>query len=76
MTITLSFKVDVVCQDKHCPDRAYETQHSHTLYNVYEIPARLHYAGMDEITVSEIATATFPFQLAPVNSMKGALQNV
>lgn len=75
MTITLSFRTDVDCSDKYCEVNAYGP-HSHTFYNVYEIPANLHYSGITEITVSEIATSIRPFQLTPVNSMKGALQNV
>lgn len=76
MIITLSFPADVSCSDRFCPANAYQTDHSHTLYNVYEIPERMYRDGIDELTVSEIATSIRPNEIAPVNSMKGALQNV
>lgn len=78
MTIFLSFPTEVTCGDLYCPAREYADaeRHTHTFYNVYEIPERSYYAGITEITVSEIFTSIRPFQLAPVNSMKGALQNV
>ena len=76
MTITLSFPTDVACSDRYCPENAYQADHSHTLYNVYEIPARMYCEDISEITVSEIATVIRPNEIAPVNSMKGALQNV
>lgn len=75
MTIFLSFPTDVDCSDQYCEVNAYGP-HSHTLYNVYETPERSYYDGITEITVSEIATSIRPFQTAPVNSTKGALQNV
>lgn len=78
MTIFLSFPTEVTCGDLYCPAREYADaeRHTHTFYNVYGIPQRAYSPGIDEITVSEIATVIRPFQLAPVNSMKGALQNV
>lgn len=76
MTITISFRTDTPCADRYCPASAYEQEHSHTLYNVYEIPANRYFDGMDELTVSLVATVIRPNELAPVNSMKGAFQNV
>lgn len=78
MTIFLSFPTEVTCGDLYCPAREYADaeRHTHTFYNVYGIPAHLYYADITEITVSEIATSIRPLEIAPVNSMKGAIQNV
>lgn len=75
MTITLSFPTNVACADQYCKVNEYGP-HDHTLYNVYEIPAHLHYDGITEITASEIATSMRPLEIAPVNSKKGVFQNV
>lgn len=76
MTITISFPTDVPCADRYCPASAYEQEHAHTFYNVYEIPADVYVPGMSEITASVVADSVRPREIAPVNSMKGVFQNV
>lgn len=76
MSILLSFPTEQACNDPYCPAAEYVREHTHTVYTTYEIPSHLAYDGIDEITCSEIALSVRPNEIAPANSMKGALQNV